>query len=105
RPRYKTARWPQRSGDERQDPQKRKQHGRGHHDRAQSDRTIERPPNVADRLGAKQLAEPMQRNPVHRKDEPAFLALKSEHHDSRYRAVEKHDKKPNENRERVKDRW
>src|SRR5467141_2192653 len=84
---------------------KRKQHGRGHHDRAQSDRSIERPPNVADRLGAKQLAEPMQRNPVHWEDEPAFLALESEHHDSRYRAVEKHDKKPNENRERVKDRW
>src|SRR5271155_3774686 len=78
--------------------------GHGHHDRAQSNGAIERAPDVADRLGPKQLAEPMQRNTIHREYEPAFGTLEGEHHDGRDRSVKKHDKQPKQHRESIKDR-
>src|SRR5271169_1111125 len=84
--------------------EKGEQDGRGHHDRAESNRTIERAPDVADRLGAKQLAEPMQRDTIHRENEPAFGPLEGEHDDSCDRSVKKHDKEPEQHREPVKDR-
>src|SRR5208282_5210655 len=86
-------------------PKEGEQHGRRHHDCAESDRTIETPPDVADRLRPKQLGEPMQRYTVHRKYEPALRTLEGEHHDGRDRAVKEHDKEPEENPEPVEDRW
>src|SRR6516162_1906130 len=80
------------------------QHRRYHHHCAESDRTIETSPDVADRLRPKELSEPMQRYTIHRKYEPALRPLKGEHHDGRDRAVKEHDKEPEESREPVEDR-